>query len=150
MSGHLDIRVNVKAPLDLTWRLGNSREDDQRHVADDHTVVAEDSGRNSYTLRIASPPDAAGRVWNYYVERVIDDARHVVYARRWGNPHFRYSTAIWIYREVPGGTEIRCVQDFEMTDDSPVDDSAMGEVLRKGTERALAKTAEVMAAAAAS
>lgn len=148
MSAHLDTRVNIKAPLELTWRLGNSREDDQRHVADDHALVSEDPRRNSHVLRIATPPDEAGRVWHYFVERIIDEGRHIVYARRWGNPNFRYSTAIWIYREIPEGTEIRCVQDFEMADESPVDDTAMTEVLRKGTERALTKTARVVEAAA--
>lgn len=147
MPGHIDIEALVKAPLELTWRLANSTENDRRHSPDGHHLVAEDPARHSRVLRVASPPDTQGRVWEYYVERILDPERRTAYARRFGNPWFRYSVALWVYQEAPdGGSLVRTVQDFEMTPDSPVDDHAMEEIIRRGTEGALRKTVEFVEA----
>ncbi|MBO8191111.1 polyketide cyclase [Streptomyces oryzae] len=152
MAGHIDTHVLIGAPLELTWRLANTQENDRRHSPDGkgHELVAEDPARNARTLRIVTPPDAGGREWSYFVERILDPERHTAYARRWGNPHFRYSVALWVYREEPGGrSSIRSVQDFEMTDDAPVDDDGMAEIILGGTRRALQHTKEFVEAEAA-
>lgn len=147
MAGHIDIQAVVKAPLELTWRLANSTENDRRHAPDGHQLLAEDPARHSRVLRVVSPPDPRGRVWEYQVERILDPERRTAYARRFANPYFRYSVALWVYQEAPGGASlIRTVQDFEMTPDSPVDDDTMGEIIRRGTEGALRKTVEFVEA----
>src|SRR5918911_1074153 len=109
MAGHVDSRILVRVPLAVTWEVANSYEDDTRHDSEGHAIVATDAHRRAVTLRVATPPDAEGRSWTYYVERVQDPERHTVYARRFGNPFFVYSHALWVYRQVAGGSEIRCV-----------------------------------------
>jgi aromatase len=144
MSGHIDSRITVQAPLDLLWQVANSTENDRQHEADGHDVVATDPERGSVTLRIQTPPDADGRSWSYLVERVLDPDRHTVYARRWGNEYFRYSHALWSYSGTGTTSEIRCVQDFEMTPGSPVDDARMEQIIRFGTEKAMRATAQLV------
>jgi aromatase len=148
MSGHVENKVFIAAPVELTWELANSTENDKRHSPDGHAVVAEDPARGSRVLRVATPPDVDGRVWEYHVERVMDAERHLVYARRFGNPFFLYSCALWVYAPAPGGSTIRCVQDFETTSRSPVDDEKMAELLFTGTEGALRSTVELIEAEA--
>jgi aromatase len=139
MAGHCDIRVFVRAPLDVTWEVANRRNGM-------HEIVDEDPARHSIVYRITTPPDLAGRRWSYLAERIADPARRIVYARRWGNPHFRYCYAFWQYREVEGGSEIRCVTDFEMRPDAPVHDRQMAEIIRQGTDAALRQTVSVIEA----
>ncbi|MET7637243.1 hypothetical protein [Streptomyces sp. NPDC005438] len=148
MSGHIDTKIFIAAPLELTWELANSRENDRRHSTDGHLLVAESPERNARTLRVTSPPDAQGREWQYYVERVLVPEQKVAYARRWGNPNFRYSVALWVYREEPGGSSVRTVQDFEMAEGAAVDDRAMEEIILRGTERALRATKEFVESSA--
>jgi aromatase len=139
MAGHCDTHVFVRAPLDVTWEVANRR--DGRHE-----IVDEDPGRHSIVYRVTTPPDLNGCRWSYLAERISDPARRVAYARRWGNPHFRYSYAFWQYREVEGGSEIRCVTDFELRPDAPVDDRQMAEIIRQGTEATLRETAAAVEA----
>lgn len=138
----------IKAPLALTWDIASSRDTDPRFREPGTTVLAEDPERHAVVLRITTPPDLEGRTWTYSVERQQDPLNHTVYARRWGNPSFNYSHAFWSYREVPGGTELRCVQDFETTPEAPVDDTRMEQIIRRGTERAMLATAALCEAAA--
>jgi hypothetical protein len=142
VAGHVDNQIFIEAPVELTWELANSTELDRRHSPEGQAVVAEDPARHSRVLRVATPPDADGRVWHYHVERILDPVRRVAYASRFGNPFFLYSTALWVYAPAPGGSSIRCVQDFETTEASPVDDDKMAELLSAGTEKALRTTAE--------
>ena len=134
MSGHVDIRVIVPASLDEVWR----RED---YLERRQEIIAKDRGRNSIVFHVVTPPDAKGRRWSYNVERVTDRPRQVAYARRWGNPAFLYSYAFWEYAVVAGGTEIRCVTDFEMRPGMATSDSDMQEIIRAGTESFLRELA---------
>ncbi|MGV4924096.1 hypothetical protein K2224_27190 [Streptomyces sp. BHT-5-2] len=142
MAEHIDSKVFVKAPLDTLWTLANSMENDRRHSSDGHRLVAKDDERRSQVLKVQTLPDHEGRSWSYFVERVMRPEDYTVYARRWGNPNFRYAHLIWIYREEPRGSSIRCVQDFELTDASTVDGPTMARIIRQGTEKALRATVE--------
>lgn len=77
MAGHVDIRVRVHAPLEVTWRIANETDsggpagDSSRH-SPGHDVISWEPERNRITYRIATAPDAAGQTWSYHVERTTN------------------------------------------------------------------------------
>lgn len=136
----------VRAPLDVTWTLSNEHE---RWAADRHRLFdTADDGRR-IVFEVTTPPDRDGRTWTYRVDRCMYPDRHLVYSRRFGNPAFAYSVAWWMYREVEGGTEVRCVQDFEMSPGAPVGDRQMEATIAEGTAAALGRMAERVESAVA-
>ncbi|MFH8404384.1 hypothetical protein ACH4FX_06355 [Streptomyces sp. NPDC018019] len=142
MAEHIENKVHVRAPLETLWKLANSPENDRRHAPDGHRLVSQDEARHSLVLQVKTPPDRDGRSWSYFVERIMDPAHHTVYARRWGNPNFRYAHLLWVYREEADGSSIRCIQDFEMTPESTVDGPTMAGIIQQGTEKALQATVQ--------
>jgi aromatase len=143
MAGHIDTTVFIAAPLALTWEIANSPAGD-RHSGGEHDIVARDPARGSVVYKIATPPDPAGRSWTYFAERIVDPETRTAFARRWGNPNFLYSHAFWQYGEADGGSAIRCVADFEMAPGAAVDDRGMEEIMTRGTEAAMRRTAEAV------
>lgn len=146
MAGHVDVRIRVDAPLEVTWRIANETEsggpasDSDRH-SPGHDVVSWEPARNRITYRITTPQDSAGHAWTYYVERTTDPASKTAYARRWGNEHFTYSYAFWQYTASGNGSEIRCVCDFEMAPGSPLSDGEMAAFMERGTRSAMEASA---------
>jgi len=134
MAAHVDVEVVVPAPLDEVWRVTNEHErwEARRH----RSMVADEDGLR-FSFEVTSPPDPNGRTWTYRVERCLYPEQHMVYARRWANPEFRYSVAWWLYDAVEGGTRIRSVQDFEMADGASVADAEMERIIARGTRGAL-------------
>jgi hypothetical protein len=147
MSAHVDVEVVVPAPLDAVWRISNEHE---RWEAQRHRSLVADADGLRFSFQVTSPPDPEGRTWTYWVERCLyHPAEHVVHARRWGNPEFRYSVAWWLYDAVEGGTRVRSVQDFEMADGASADDLEMQRIITDGTRKALERmAARVMSALA--
>ena len=154
MAGHVDVRVKVDAPLEVTWRIANETDsggpakDSGRH-SPGHDVISWEPTRNRITYSITTPPDNAGHAWSYYVERTTDPASKTAYARRWGNEHFTYSYAFWQYTGSDAGSEIRCVCDFEMAPGSPLSDSEMATFMERGTRAAMEASARAAEEAAA-
>ena len=145
MAGHVDVDMVVPAPLDLVWRVSNEFE---RWEASRHNLLASTPDGERFSFRVTTHPDREGRTWTFNVERCLYPEQHAVYARRWGNPSFRYSVAWWLYEEVPEGTLLRTVQDFEMADGAPMDDARMQELLARGTRASMERMAQRVAAAA--
>jgi hypothetical protein len=152
MAGHVDIRVRVHAPLEVTWRIANETDsggpagDSSRH-SPGHDVISWEPERNRITYHITTAPDAAGRSWSYYVERTTDPAAKTAYARRWGNEYFTYSYAFWQYTGSGAVSEIRCVCDFEMSPGSPLSDREMETFMERGTRAAMEASARAAEAA---
>src|SRR5215469_16993951 len=152
MAGHVDVRVKVAAPLEMTWRIASETESggpantDNRH-SPGHDVVSWEPERNRITYRITTAPDANGQAWTYYVERTTDPAAKSAYARRWGNENFTYSYAFWQYTGSGESSEIRCVCDFEMAPGSPMTDREMETFMERGTRAAMESTARAAEAA---
>ena len=53
--------------------------------------------------------------------------------------------AWWLYSEVEGGTQVRCVQDFEMKEEAPAGDREMESIMEAGTRAALQRMAARLA-----
>ena|SRR2546430_92005 len=145
MAGHIDVRVVLPAPRALAWAVTNDVSGWDRRT---HELleVSDDGLRVSF--RMTAPLGGGGDTWSYCVDRRLDPANHLVYARRWGSPILRYSVAWWLYEEVPEGTLLRTVQDFEMADGAPMDDARMQELLARGTRASMERMAQRVAAAA--
>jgi aromatase len=137
MAGHIDIGDVVQAPLELTWQVTNDVRT-MNTAGGRTTVVRVDERLRSVVLAIAvSTPDGKP-VTQYYVERVLDPGRHLVYARRWGHPDLVYSHALWLYRAISADrTEIRSVQDFEIAPTAAVSEKCMVQQMHRATETAL-------------
>jgi hypothetical protein len=155
MAGHVDVRVKVDAPLEVTWQVaseteagGPAAENNGRH-SPGHEIVSWEPEHNRITYRITTSPDSAGRQWTYYVERTTDLISKTAYARRWGNENFSYSFAFWQYTWSGSGSEIRCVCDFEMAPGSPMSDGEMEAFMERGTRAAMESTARAAEAATA-
>ncbi|MDQ2815650.1 MAG: hypothetical protein M3Z75_28360 [Actinomycetota bacterium] len=147
MAGHIDVRVKISAPLEVTWRIAAEAENPDasagtgdRH-APGHEVIAWDPENNRITYRITTAPDHNGHSWSYCAERNTDVANKTAHARRWGNENFAYSYAFWQYTGSAEASEIRCVADFEMTPSAPLSDQQMEVFMERGTRRAMESTA---------
>jgi hypothetical protein len=153
MSGHIDVRVKIAAPLAVTWRIATEAETPDagsgsagaRHTPG-HEITAWDPKRNRITYHITTTPDSNGIAWSYYAERTTDISGKTAYARRWGNEHFAYSYAFWQYTGSDEQSEIRCVADFEMTPGSPLSDADMAAFMERGTRAAMESTARAVLA----
>jgi aromatase len=145
MAGHVDVDVVVPLPLDLVWTVSNEYE---RWEANRHNLLATTPDGQRFSFQVTTHPDREGRTWTFNVERCLYPEQHAVYARRWGNPSFRYSVAWWLYSETEAGCRIRSVQDFEMADGAPTGDREMEQVIASGTRAALERmSARIVAAA---
>jgi hypothetical protein len=152
MAGHIDVRIKIAAPLEVTWRIATEAETPDasagtRH-SPGHEVTAWDPENNRITYHITTAPDSNGHGWSYYAERSTDVASKTAYARRWGNENFAYSYAFWQYTGSDASSEIRCVADFEMTRSSPMSDADMEAFMERGTRRAMESTARAAESAA--
>jgi hypothetical protein len=155
MAGHIDVRAQVSAPLDVLREVANAVETSQTTVtpadrhAHGHETVQWNPGRSSVIYSINPSPDASDRTWAYQVERIVNEADKTAYARRWGNENFLYSYAFWQYTGSGGQSEIRCVADFELVPGAPMDDRQMEAFMSRGTLAAMEKTARTVEAEAA-
>jgi|ERR1035438_8567862 hypothetical protein len=121
MAGHIVVRFNISAPLQVTWRTATQAEtpDASAGTGDRHSpgheVIAWDPENNRITYHITTTPNGNGPSWSYYAKRSTDVAEKTAHTRGWGNENFAYSYAFWQYTGSAEASEIRCVADFEMT-----------------------------------
>jgi hypothetical protein len=154
MAGHIDVRVKISAPLEVTWKIATEAEtsrgpgDPNDRHSPGHEVIAWDPEKNRITYRITTTPDSNGHEWSYYAERTTDVPSKTAYAKRWGNENFAYSYAFWQYTGSDHESEIRCVADFAMTAGSPMSDREMEAFMERGTRAAMESTARAAETAA--
>jgi predicted ester cyclase len=139
MAGHVDVSVIATAPVPVVWAVAT---DPAQWAAGGHPARGFRAADGRARFEVSTPPDAAGRSWDFTVERVEDPVAHTVYSRRLDSPDFRYSHTWFAYTEVPGGTELRCVVDFEMEPGAVLGDAAMAAVMQAAVRTNMTKTAE--------
>lgn len=153
MAGHIDVRAQVFAPLDVLREIANPTGTPQATVsqaeppAHGHESGQWNPDRGSFTFSV-NPGPASDRTWAYQAERIVNGAENTAYARRWGNENFRYSYAFWQYTGSGDHSEIRCVADFELVPGAPMDDPQMEAFMSRGTQAAMEKTARAVEAEA--
>lgn len=125
MPGHTENSVVINAPLDLVWQITNDLEDWPSLFSEYASVEVLDREEERTRFRLTMHPDENGKVWSWVSERETDRAAQTVRARRVEPGPFEYMNIKWEYSEVPEGTAMRWIQDFEMKPTAPVDDEGM-------------------------
>ena len=136
MAAHTDNSVTIDAPLDFVWeRMMDIPSWPSLFSEYANAEVLEEEG-DTVRFRLTTHPDPEydGQVWSWVSERVADPAAHSSKSRRVETGPFEYMNIEWFYREVPGGTEMRWVQDFHMKPTAPVDDQWQEDNINKNTK----------------
>ncbi len=133
MAGHTDNEIVIDAPLELVWAMTNDIPTWTTLFSEysEATVLSEKDG--TIRFRLALHPDENGKVWGWVSARTPDEATHTVRSQRVETGPFKYMWIYWEYFEVPEGTRMRWVQDFEMKPQAPVGDQAMQDRLNTNT-----------------
>jgi len=115
VAAHTDHELVIHAPLDLVWDISNdlSRWPDlfQGHYAAAE-ILEESPGRLRF--RLTTCPDEQGRTYSWVSERFLDVGRHRILGRRIDPGPFLYMHIFQSFDQVPDGTAVRWVHDFEM------------------------------------
>jgi hypothetical protein len=130
MAGHVDVRVVARAPVERVWAAST---DPEQWAQAGHPV--QDIRRHGDRLRFRVSPGGL-------VERVEDEIHRTVYSRRL-DKDFVYCHVWFGHEEVPDGTEIRCVADFETAPWAMATDTEMEAVIRRALKANLAATARM-------
>lgn len=127
MAARTDNAVVIGAPLGIVWEMTNDVASWPRLFSE--YASTEILGRQGHTVRfrLTMHPDPDGKVWSWVSERTPDEQTRTVLAHRVETGPFEYMNIRWTYREVPGGVEMRWIQDFHMKPQAPADDAAMAE-----------------------
>ena len=133
MAGHTDNRIVIAAPLDLTWDMTNDLESWPTLFSEYASVEVLGREGDKVTFRLTMHPDENGTVWSWVSEREADRASWIVRARRVETGPFEHMNIRWEYGQVPGGTEMRWLQDFAMKPTAPVDDAGMTEHINRNS-----------------
>ncbi|PXX71550.1 carbon monoxide dehydrogenase subunit G [Nocardia tenerifensis] len=139
MSGHVDIVVTVRAPLDEVWAFST---DPSRWARSGHPVqdFRTDGARSTFTVEM--PLTVVDRTLRYRVERVADEAAKSVYSRQFDSPDLRYGHVLFLYTPTGVGTQLRYICDFEVMPSAPITDEQLVGELTRGMCRNLAATAD--------
>lgn len=151
MAGHTDNCVDIRAPLDLTWRMANDVERWPELFAGEYAaaqVLEREEGRVRF--RLTTIPMDDGRAYSWTSERVLDRERGVVVARRIEPGPFLYMHIFQSFTETEIGTRLRWVQDFEMREDGPFNDQQMETRIDRSSKANLHRHKEVIEALAES
>jgi 2,3-dihydroxybenzoate-AMP ligase len=128
VSGHLDNDLIIEAPLDLVWDIANDVEHWPELFIMEYAaaeVLEVDGDRK--TFRLTTVPDEEGKQYSWVSERIADPVTHTVNARRMGTGPFLYMHIFQHFSEVPSGTRLRWVQDFEVLPGAPFTTEQMAE-----------------------
>lgn len=125
MAGHTDNSVVIKAPIEVVWDMTNDIPSWTKLFTEyaEATIVGRTPG--GFLLKLVMHPDEQGQVWSWVSERCPDPAARRVKSHRVETGPFRYMNLEWEYEEVPSGTSMRWIQDFEMKPGAPRNDAAM-------------------------
>jgi aromatase len=138
VSGHTDNSITIDAPLDLVWDMTNDIENWPRLFSEYASVEVLKREGDSTTFRLTMHPDENGKVWSWVSERTTDRENRTVRARRVETGPFAYMNIAWEYAELPGGVQMRWVQDFAMKPDAPVDDAWMTDNINRNSRTQMA------------
>lgn len=138
MSGHTDNSITIDAPLDLVWDMTNDIENWPRLFSEYASVEVLKREGDSTTFRLTMHPDENGKVWSWVSERTLDRENRTVRARRVETGPFAHMNIAWEYVELPGGVQMRWVQDFAMKPDAPVDDAWMTDNINRNSRTQMA------------
>ena len=130
MAGHVDVRVVARAPLERVWAMAT---DPEQWARAGHPVGAVERRGDRMRFRVATG----------VVERVADPRHRTVFSRRVDSDEFVYCHLWFGHQEVAGGTELRCVADFEMSPSAIAGDAEMEAVIERALRANLAATARL-------
>ena len=133
MAGHTDNRIVIAAPLDLTWEITNDLERWPTLFSEYAEVEVLERKGDTVTFRLTMHPDENGTVWSWVSERTADRANYTVKAHRVETGPFEFMNIRWEYGQVPGGTEMRWLQEFAMKPTAPVDDAGMTDHINRNS-----------------
>ncbi|ROT28309.1 cyclase [Micromonospora sp. HM5-17] len=123
--GHTENSVVIAAPLDLVWDLTNDVAGWPGLFTEYQSVQILEERGDTIRFRLTMYPDDNGVVWSWVSERTADPVRREVHAHRVETGPFEYMRIHWRYAEVPGGTRMTWIQDFEMKPTAPVNTAQM-------------------------
>jgi aromatase len=139
VSGHTDNRVVIDAPLDEVWQITNDVASWPWLFGEYASAEIVEQADDYVRFRLTTRPDADNRSWSWVSERRLDPVNHVVRACRVETGPFEYMNIVWQYRPVPGGVEMRWIQDFQLKPDAPMDDAAMTDRINQRTPVEMAR-----------
>jgi Polyketide cyclase / dehydrase and lipid transport len=133
MAGHTDNSVLIEAPIAVVWDMTNDIPSWTQLFTEyaEATVVAQTE--NGFLLRLVTHPDEQGQAWSWVSERCPDPAAWRVRSHRVETGPFAYMNLEWEYAQLPGGTQMRWIQDFAMKPGAHLDDAAMAQHLNATT-----------------
>jgi aromatase len=134
MAGHTDNAIVIDAPMELVWEMTNDLESWPQLFSEYAAVEILERRGATIQFRLTMHPDAQDRVWSWISERTPNPATRTVKAHRTETGPFEYMNLAWSYREVPGGIEMRWIQDFTMKATAHTDDADMTEYLNTNTK----------------
>lgn len=149
MAGHTDNRIVIAAPLDVTWEITNDLERWPTLFSEYAQVEVLERKGDTVTFRLTMHPDENGTVWSWVSERTADRSSWTVKAHRVETGPFEFMNIRWEYGQVPGGTEMRWLQDFAMKPTAPVDDAGMTDHINRNSVIQMERIREQVEQAAA-
>lgn len=143
-----DNHIVISAPIDLVWDMTNDVES-WPHLFSEYSA-AEVLERNGDVIRfrLTLHPDENGQVWSWVSERTPDPGTRTVRAHRIETGPFTHMNISWEYHEVPGGVDMRWVQEFTVREGLPFGDAEMTDRLNTNTRREMARIKDLVEAAA--
>ncbi|WP_422769711.1 SRPBCC family protein [Plantactinospora sp. WMMC1484] len=123
--GHTENSVLIAAPSHLVWELTNDVAGWTGLFTEYQSVEIIERRGDTVRFRLTMYPDENGVTWSWVSERTADPERGEVHAHRVETGPFEFMRIHWRYAEVPGGTRMTWVQDFEMRPTAPLTTAQM-------------------------
>ncbi|CAL9375428.1 SRPBCC family protein [Streptomyces griseomycini] len=138
MAGHTENSITIDAPFDLVWEMTNDLENWPNLFSEYASVEVLSREGDTTTFRLTMHPDENGKVWSWVSERTPNRRERTVRARRVETGPFAHMDILWEYAELPGGVQMRWIQDFAMKPDAPVDDAWMTDNINRNSRTQMA------------
>lgn len=151
MSAHTENSIVIDAPIDLVWSMANDVESWPTLFEGEYAsveILEREPGR--IVFRLTTEPDERGVVRSWVSERVMDEERHSVTARRLELGPFKYIHIFHAFEPTPDGVRLRWVQDFEIKDGLPFTNEQMEALINKNSTVNLAQHKRLIEEAARS
>jgi aromatase len=150
MAMHTDNEIDIEAAPEEVWRTANDVRGWPRLFEGEYAaaeILQEEADR--VVFRLTTVPDHSGVQRSWVSERVMDAEAGTVHARRLETGPFLYMHIFQSFEEVPGGTRLRWVQDFEVLPGAPFTEQQMADRINANSRVQLARHKSVIEAAAA-
>jgi aromatase len=135
MPARTDNSVVIDAPLEYVWERMNDLENWTDLFTEYASVEILEREGNTVRFRLTTHPDEeyGGQVWSWVSERTIDPSNHTVKAHRIETGPFQYMNIEWEFEPENGGTKMRWVQEFSMSEAAPANDEQAEEYINRNT-----------------